>query len=155
MKTSEILELIRAGYTRAEIDAMDAEDAQAAPAGQPAQEEQTQQSDFSGMLADLVRQAMTAQKPPAAQKPSAAPAPVTPPAQPAQPAPVTQPAQPAQPAQAAQQASPEDSAQRILAALGMAAQGIAIPKQETLEERMGNSLRAALGIPEPKKEGGN
>lgn len=149
MKTSEILELIRAGYTRAEIDAMDAEDAQAAPAGQPAQEEQTQQSDFSGMLADLVRQAMTAQKPPAA------PAPVTPPAQPAQPAPVTQPAQPAQPAQAAQQASPEDSAQRILAALGMAAQGIAIPKQETLEERMGNSLRAALGIPEPKKEGGN
>ena len=156
MKLNEILDLIHAGYSRAEIEAMSSEEQ--APAAQPAQAAPPQpvqapapapaaaptpspsQPDFSSAIADAIRQAMAAQQPPAA------------PAQSQQPAPVTQPAQPAQPAQPTQQASPEDSAQRILSALGMAAQGFAIPKEETLEDRMAQSLRVALGIPEEKKK---
>lgn len=153
MKVNEILELIRAGYTRAEIEAMSSDDqppvqnqAQATQPVQPVQpaqpEQQTQPAhqDFSAALADVIRQAMTAQQPPAAPAPAQ------------QSAPVTQPVQSVQTAQPAQQASPEDSAQRILSALGMAAQGFAIPKEETLEDRMAQSLRVALGIPEDKKK---
>lgn len=163
MRLSETLELVRAGYTRAEIDAMEAADAQAAgpqasPAGdqvqaQAAPQVQAQagsQEATSNFLATLIAEAARVQTPGAAPvqtQQEAAPAPATPAPQPQpQPQPVQQPPQ---------QETTEEKAVRILTALGIAAQGIAIPKGETLEDRMANSLLASFGMSEKPKEGGN
>lgn len=164
MKLSETLELVRAGYTRAEIDAMEAADAQtaapqASPGGdqvqaQPAPQAQAQegsQEAASKFLATLIAEAAKVQTPGAAPvqtQQEAAPAPATPAPQP-QPQPQPQPVQ-----QPPRQETTEEKAVRILTALGIAAQGIAIPKGETLEDRMANSLLASFGMSEKPKEGG-
>lgn len=138
MNVNELLELIRAGYTKEEIAQLNgpAEDPAATPAGDPAA---TPAGDpegakaFERIVSEAIASALARTQPAAAEsKPEK-----------------TEPKKP----EAAPKA--EDSAARILAALGIAAQGVAIPREETLEDRMANSLRLALGIPEdPKKEEG-
>lgn len=139
MKSSEVLELIRAGYTRDEIEAMDAQE-QA-----PAQDQGQQQAPSA--QPDASAQILAALQAIANQKPAPAPAPVTP-AQPTQAAP-----QPAPAPAPAPQPSNEDNAARILASLGALAQGVTLPKPElTIEEKLANTLALALGVNEDRKE---
>ena len=111
MKSSDVLALVRAGYTRQEIEAMDAGDqAPAAPAD---------------------------------------PAPHQSPANPPQPSPApAQPATPAQPAIPAAPAPMSDDAKQILANLGNLLKGVAVPQDVSIDERMANTLRMALGAKE-------
>lgn len=112
MKATDVLALVAAGYTKAEIDLMDAEAKAAtapAPVGTPA---------------------------PAGTNGTPAPAPAGTPA----PAPVED------------KPSANDSAMRILTALGNLAQGVSVPKEVSLDEKMAGTLMMALGIKEKEKE---
>lgn len=136
MNLDQILALTHAGYTKDEINALAGteEKPKLAPAPAPAPEvKKDAPADFSAILADAIAKAIAAQKPDPAPEPK--------------PEPKAEPKQ-----EPKQEPKPEDATARILAALGIAAQGVAIPKEETLEERMANSLRVALGIPEEKKK---
>lgn len=128
MRVTEILELIRAGYSKDEIAALDEAKPEPAPETAPDAKKDVP-PDFSAILADAIAKAIATQKPDPAPEPKPEPK-----------------------AEPKQEPKPEDATARILAALGIAAQGVAIPKEETLEERMANSLRVALGIPEEKKK---
>lgn len=137
MTLEQTLTLISAGYTKDEIKALDADpvskpDLVENPMPEP---EKDRPSDLSVILADAIAAAIAAQKPELAPVPKADPVPA--PVSKVDPEPADTP-------------KAEDTAARILAALGVAAQGVAIPKEETLEERMANSLRVALGIPDGK-----
>ena len=123
MTVDQILELTRAGYTKDEINALSGSEEKPKP--EPVPEKKDAPADFSAILADAIAKAIAAQKPDTAPEPKQEPK---------------------------QEPKAEDQAARILAALGVAAQGVAIPKEETLEERMANSLRVALGIPEEKNK---
>ena len=112
MTVDQILKLIDAGYTKAEIETMST-----APAADPAPAPETPE-----------------------QKPNPSPAPA------AAPAPAAQPEQAPAPAPEAPKA--ESDAQRILKALGDLAKGVDVPPTHdmTIEEKLGNSILAAMGI---------
>lgn len=132
MNLDQILALTHAGYTKDEINALAGTEEKPKPAPAPAPAPEVKKdvpADFSEILADAIAKAIAAQKPDPAPEPKPEPK-----------------------AEPKQEPKPEDATARILAALGIAAQGVAIPKEETLEERMANSLRVALGIPEEKKK---
>lgn len=104
MKATDVLALVAAGYTKAEIDLMDAEaKAAGTPAPAPAPE------GTNGTPAPA---------------PAGAPAPVE------------------------DKPSANESAMRILTALGNLAQGVSVPKEVSLDEKMAGTLMMALGIKE-------
>lgn len=122
MNLSDLTALVNAGFTRDDI--MSILGGPAAPA-QP-------NSD----------QTPSDPAPESSAQPAAAPAP----------APVPAPAPAPVPAETSGAPAPDqnqEAASRILQALGNLAKGVAIPPQnETIDERMANSLRLALGIPQ-------
>ena len=143
MNLHDILSLVNAGYTRAEIEAMDTApgtndptpvtppDTQpgATPATTPA-------APFQPSAQDLLAQILERMGPaaPVQQRPAPAPA------QPAAPVPA-QPAAPAQPTTA------EGDASRILKALGALAQGVDVPNNElSIDKKMENTIKMALGV---------
>lgn len=126
MTLDQILSLVNAGYTRAEIEKLASPDPAPAPAPVPA----------------------PAPAPAPAPQPAPSPAPGPTPAPAPAPAPVPAPTPAPAPAPAPSgDPTPEESAQRILKALGELGKAVDVPKSDlTIEQKLGNTIAAALGI---------
>lgn len=150
MNLKDVLTLLNAGYTRDEIQAMTAGDPTPAPAPNtdpapaqapapsPAPDPAPAPDPNAALVAALLNLAGQNQAQQAENvQPTPAPAPA--PAPTPTPAPVTQ-------------TTPQEDAAQILRGLGSLVQGVAIPKPETLDERLANTLKLALGIHEETKK---
>jgi hypothetical protein len=128
MTYQETLKLLDAGFTKDEILAMSTAPAgDPAPAAAPAQAENKPAATLKPAAAPAEQPGQNAMQ--TAAKPATAPAPAE-----------------AQPAPAA--ASEQSDAQRILAALGKLAEGVAVPPENSVsfEQRLANSILAGMGI---------